>query len=232
MKINSALPKGDADGLTALEGQMLKKQKPIVALVILEPATIDEDLKTHDKSLKVSIRRIEALLPDDVEPASRLLQRAFESRTGETTLPIELEDDIKDALKGIDTYMPATEVQETVIDVPEGGYPKMTVPLLRALLKRRGLDHSQGTKTELIGRLEWSDASPEDAKPTNVTSIFNDGTVSSDVVDDEPIADEDVPMEYTKDGPEEEPTDYPEPEFDPASAGLEPVDVDSDEEDR
>lgn len=189
MKINSALPKGDADGLSGLEGQMLKKLKPVVALVILEPTVIDEDVKTHEKSLKVGIRRIEALLPDDIEAATRLLQRSFESRTGDSTLPIELEEDIRDALKGVDTYIPETsQEEEIVIEVPEGGYNAMTIKLLQALLKKRGLDHSKGTKTELVNRLVAHDEDPEAAKtPANVVSIFNDGStpVAADEVDDE-----------------------------------------------
>lgn len=183
MKLNSALPKGEADGLTALEGQMLKKQKPIVALVILEPAAVAEDLKTHDKELKVGIRRIEALLPEDVEAATRLIQRSYESRTGDATLPIELENDINEALKGVDTYVPETQA-EVVIDVPEGGYKAMTVPLLRNLLKSRGLDHSQATKTELIKRLDAADENPDAAAPKdNVVSIFNDGSTPPDAED-------------------------------------------------
>ena len=194
MKINSALPKGDADGLSGLEAQMLKKQKPVVALVILEPAVIDEDLKTHEKSLKVGIRRIEALLPEDVETAVRLISRSFESRTGDATLPIELENDIKDALKGVDTYIPETQVEE-VIEVPAGGYTKMNVPLLINLLKKRGLDHRQATKTELGARLEAADADPDGQAPkSNVTSIFMDGSTpppAEEGSEENPIDDDD-----------------------------------------
>jgi hypothetical protein len=224
MKINSALPKGDADGLSALEVQMLKKLKPVVALVILEPTVIDEDVKTHEKSLKVGIRRIEALLPDDLETATRLLQRSFEARTGDATLPIELEDDINDALKGVDTYIPETPaVQEEIIEVPEGGYSKMTVPLLINLLKKRGLNHSQATKTELIKRLEEGDANGGAPAPENVVSIFNDGSqpVPADAVDDEDAAweaaapsDEEEPPYDETDDSDFNPAEYDE-EHDP-----------------
>lgn len=228
MKLKAALPKGDADGLSAVEPQAIKKQKPIVALVILEPAKIDEDLHTREKELIVSIRRIEALLAEDVEAATRLLQRAFESRTGEATLPLELENDVKDALKGVEVYVPSTETAEPAPVVPDGGYAKMTVPKLRELLKARGLDHSQGTKTELVGRLEGADADVSET-PTNVTSLFNDGSayVLTDVVDadeqawddaapsDDDAPDEDVPEVETiaEEIGEPEPEDYtPDPD--------------------
>lgn len=217
MKLNSALPKGDADGLSGLEAQMIKKQKPVVAMVILEPAIIDEDLETHEKSLKVRIRRIEALLPDDVEAASRLLQRSFESRTGDSTLPIELENDIKEALKGVDTYVPETPI-EKVIDVPEGGYSEMTVPLLRELLKKRGLNHSQATKTELINRLKANDENPDAGKTSNVTSIFMDGSTPPADVDEPVDEDETTWNDAAPHADEDEdynPAEYPD-ELEPA----------------
>ncbi|AYD87401.1 hypothetical protein SEA_VALENTINIPUFF_107 [Microbacterium phage ValentiniPuff] len=220
MKINSALPKGEADGLSSLEAQMLKKLKPVVALVILEPTVIDEDVKTHEKSLKVGIRRIEALIPEDIETATRLVQRAFEARTGDATLPIELENDINEALKGVDTYIPETP-QEEVIEIPEGGYSKMTVALLRNLLKKRGLDHSQGTKTELVHRLEANDSDPEASKPkSNVVSIFNDGSApqpSDDEIDDEGRWNAAAPEPGDPEASDEEYVPVPEDaDFDPA----------------
>lgn len=233
MKIKTALPKGDANGLPAIEAQALKNQKPIVAIVILEPAEVNQDLHTKEKSLTTTIRRIEPLLQEDVQTATRLLQRSFEARTGETTLPIELEDDITDALKGVDTYVPATEtVEETVIDVPEGGYSKMTIPLLRALLKRRGLDHSAGTKLELVGRLETADADPDGATtPANVVSIFNDG--SSPVADADDVAWDDAGPHAAEDedfNPDEY-TASDEDDIDITAGGiLEPRDVDADED--
>lgn len=215
MKIKGTLPKGDADGITAIESVALKKQKPIVALVILEPAKIDQDLHTQEKELTVGIRRIEAVLPEDVEAVTRFIQRSFESRTGESTLPIELENDVKEALKGVENYVPETQPHgsgESLVGPPEGGYSTMKVAELRDRLKSRGLDHSQGTKTELIGRLEEADAATSETPTTNVVSLFADGSdpVPVDDVDDaewEAAAPEpgDLPAEYTDD-------DAPEPD--------------------
>lgn len=201
MKVKAGLPKGDADGLSAIEPQAIKKQKPIVALVILEPAKLDEDLHTREKELIVSIRRIEALLPEDVEAATRLLQRAFESRTGEATLPIELENDVKDALKGVELYVPNTAPDDGP-EVPEGGYEKMLVKDLRGLLKSRGLDHSQGTKTELVSRLTAADKDVS-VPPTTGAPLFS-GDTPPDAADIDD-ADWEAAAPVDEDAPDESP---------------------------
>lgn len=101
MKINGALPKGNADGLSHVETRVIQSRKMVAALVMLDPASIDEDVETGDKSVRMKIRRIEAILPEDVDAATRLLRRAFEDRTGQTTLPIEVEEDLDEALRGV-----------------------------------------------------------------------------------------------------------------------------------
>lgn len=218
MKIKSKLPSGDADGISAVEAVALKKKKPIVALVILEPDTVAKNLHSGEEELSVTIRRIEALLAEDVEAATRLLQRAFESRTGTATLPIELEEDVRDALKGVDTYVPETQTDdkpgESLVGPPEGKtYDEMLVKDLRDRLKRRGLDFSQGTKTELRNRLEAADAAAGDAPKSNVTSLFSDGGSYVHTDDDAPPAAEEADAEWDAAAPSAHP-DPEDPEYD------------------
>lgn len=99
MKLKSTLPKGDADGLTPLEGRLDAEGAPqqVVVLAILDVIARTESLVTHERELTLRLRRIEALLPGDSEHARRMLQRAFEQRTGVTTLPIDLEEDLRSA---------------------------------------------------------------------------------------------------------------------------------------
>ena len=108
MKLKAALPKGDADGLTPLDGRLDNEPgdapAQVVAIVILDVVSRTELLATHERELTLKMRRVEALLPEDAERASRMLQRAFEKRTGQTTLPIDLEDDVRSAF----TVDPAT----------------------------------------------------------------------------------------------------------------------------
>lgn len=101
MKLKAQLPKGDSDGLSPLEGKLDASAGQgsvrVVALAILDVAFRTEDVVTHERELTLRIRRIEALLPADAEAGARLLQRAFEDRTGVLTIPIDLEDDIRSA---------------------------------------------------------------------------------------------------------------------------------------
>jgi hypothetical protein len=244
MQLSGALPKGDNDGITSMESRLIKKPKGhIVALVILDAKKVETDVETGEKTAKLKIRRIESILPEDVETAAQLIRRSFESRTGETTLPIDLENDLKSALAGASLYEPSDEPAvsdsetsdaEEVIDVPEGGYGALTVPLLTALLRKRGLDATQGKKAELIDRLEAHDADPNASLPkTNVTNLFADGSTPdleknsgdawpqeapSDLIPAEQIdEDEDAYHDPSFDEPEEEPfmSDTPEYARDP-----------------
>lgn len=99
MKLKAALPKGDADGLTPLEGRLDAEDasQKVVVIAILDVISRTESLITRERELTTKVRRIEALLPGDAEHASRMLQRAFEERTGVVTLPIDLEDDLRSA---------------------------------------------------------------------------------------------------------------------------------------
>jgi hypothetical protein len=227
MKIKSALPKGDSNGISPLEPRIIKKSNPVVALVVLDEAGRYQDHETLEWEVTLRIRRIEALLAEDVEAATRLLQRAYESRTGESTLPLELENDIRDALKGVDLYVPETQQAEPMA-VPDGGYSAMKVPELLALLKGRGLDHSKGTKTELIGRLEGADAladSGEIERPSNVTSIFSDGS-------DYQPSDADAPPADDSEWEDADPANATPPEEIPEEPGysIDPEDADDREE--
>lgn len=108
MKLKSTLPKGDADGLTPFEGRLDAETEPgqVVAIVILDVIARTESLITNERELTLKMRRVEALLPGDVEHARRMLQRAFEARTGMTTLPIDLEEDLNSAFA--DAFDPET----------------------------------------------------------------------------------------------------------------------------
>ena len=104
MKLKSTLPKGDADGLSPLEGRLDATEPTgvpvqVVAIAILDVVSRTESLLTNERELTLKLRRVEAVVPDDAEHASRMLLRAFERRTGQTTLPIDLEDDLRSAFR-------------------------------------------------------------------------------------------------------------------------------------
>lgn len=101
MKIQGRLPAGDRDGLTALEPAVTKNRSSLVAIIVLDPKRIDEDVDTGHREAVMRIRSVEALLPEDIDAAIRLLRRAFEHRTGAVTLPIDLEDELRDVFATI-----------------------------------------------------------------------------------------------------------------------------------
>lgn len=93
MKLLGRLPKGNRDGLSPVEPQVTKHRVSVVAVVILEPARIAEDVDTGQQEATLRVRSIEAITTDaDALTARELMRRAFEDRTGAVTLPIDDDD--------------------------------------------------------------------------------------------------------------------------------------------
>lgn len=114
--LSGALPQGDGNGLAAIVADLTKDpRKRHVGVVILDAAKTVINNDTGDTVPTVRVRRIEIVTGDDVEPLRRLLERAFERRTGATTLPFDLEQDVRAAFDGID---PAAE--QTTLDGDDG----------------------------------------------------------------------------------------------------------------
>jgi len=105
IKKQSLLPPGDENGLTdyapqlVAEGEGLSPKRLRAALVIFDVKRVGVDSDTLDKLATVRFRRVEVLLPGDLGEAEKLIRRALEARSGQTTLPLELEDDIRQAFK-------------------------------------------------------------------------------------------------------------------------------------
>ena len=96
----SGAPEGDANGLAPylpdlLAGAEAGRLWPVVAVIDCAATTTDH--RKHARKPKIGIRRIEIVLPDDRATMARILARALEHRTGRTVLPIDLEDQIKQA---------------------------------------------------------------------------------------------------------------------------------------
>lgn len=107
-KIKGTLPKGDANGLDALAATLAadfadgSRRTRYLVLAVgcsdvhLERADNDEDPVTGKPlppgiTATARIRRIEAVAPDDVDIAKRLLTRGMEARAGRVTLDYETE---------------------------------------------------------------------------------------------------------------------------------------------
>ncbi len=102
-KFSGTLPKGDANGLTALSNQLLKNPKGTHIIVgVIDVKTITTDVDTADQVATVRFRRVEAIDPEDADHAVRMMQRAAERRTGATMLPIEMEDEMRELMAALD----------------------------------------------------------------------------------------------------------------------------------
>lgn len=103
-KIASALPGGDANGLTAIARQLIDNPHEIhviIALVDCKRTTTDND--SGEVVPTARIRRIEALTDqDDMSLVQKMLRRAMERRTNKTVLPFDLEEDLRAAFGRVD----------------------------------------------------------------------------------------------------------------------------------
>jgi hypothetical protein len=102
--VSGALPKGEANGLLPYAQDMADHPRKIrVALILFDcPKTT---YKHDDETALVTarIRRLEVLSDSaDAAVVQRILMREYERRTGQTTLPFELETDIKTAFDAVD----------------------------------------------------------------------------------------------------------------------------------
>lgn len=105
VKRNALLPKGDENGLAAIAANLVAEAvgaeparlRAVIAIVDAKRVTIDAGL--HEEVVTVRFRRVEVLLADDLGQAEKLIRRALEHRSGETTLPLEMEDEIRQAFE-------------------------------------------------------------------------------------------------------------------------------------
>ena len=102
-KLSSALPGGDANGLTAIARPLIDNPHEvhvIIALVDCKASKIDHD--KGDIVPTARIRRVEVIGKHDRQLAQTMMRRALEARTGKTVLPFDLEEDLRAAFGRID----------------------------------------------------------------------------------------------------------------------------------
>lgn len=97
--LSGALPDGPSNGLAALAAEMVTRPAKVhIVLALVDVIRITEKVDDGTRVPTVRIRRIEAIRdPGDAMQMRKLLQREFERRTGQTVLPFELEEDIRQA---------------------------------------------------------------------------------------------------------------------------------------
>jgi hypothetical protein len=120
IKLTTKMPEGDANGLADPDVIRRIFDDPTqmrVGIVIFNAPKYDGDDAAEIETRKAQIVRIEAILDDtkgDASALQRLLMRAYERRTGATTLDAELEEDVRTAFDGINII--DLEAEETFPD--------------------------------------------------------------------------------------------------------------------
>lgn len=93
-KMSAGLPKGDENGLGVIARQLIEdphRVHAVICLIDCKRTTTDNDTGSTEPTAR--IRRIEVVPVDQLDVAERMIRRALETRTGATTLDIELEDE-------------------------------------------------------------------------------------------------------------------------------------------
>lgn len=104
VKLSSTLPKEDrTNGLGPIAQALVRDPDRFhVVLAVVDCKTITTDHSLGMVSATTRVRRIEAVLRDDLPAAERLMRRALEARSGHTVLPLDLEDDMRLAFQAIE----------------------------------------------------------------------------------------------------------------------------------
>lgn len=91
MKLTAKLPEADANGLTAVEAQMVDRPDRCVTIVaVVDVHKLTTDMDTGDVEPTVRIVSVEALTTDlDAKAARKLLDATHTRRTGRQTLPLD-----------------------------------------------------------------------------------------------------------------------------------------------
>ena len=107
VKTNAILPKGEENGLADIAGVLVAEgsgRAPMrlrAAIVIFDTKRVGIESDTHEEMATVRFRRVEVLLASDLPTAEKLIRRALETRSGQTTLELELEDEIRQAFESM-----------------------------------------------------------------------------------------------------------------------------------
>lgn len=103
VKRGALLPTGEENGLADVASQLVAQgtgrapHRLYAVIGIVDARRVAVDADSGAEVATVRFRRVEVLLPADLAAAEKLLRRALESRSGQTTLPLDLEDQIREA---------------------------------------------------------------------------------------------------------------------------------------
>lgn len=101
-KLAGTLPDNpEANGLDAIAPQLIAEPNQVhLAVMLIDCKEIKTMTDTGDEIPTARIRRVE-VITEDRDRVVQLLRRAMESRLGRTTLPLDMEDDLRALGEGL-----------------------------------------------------------------------------------------------------------------------------------
>jgi hypothetical protein len=98
IKGTALLPKGEANGFVAIAKELHDEPLKLrAALVVFNAKRGTDDYDSDDTVITVRVLRVARLLPQDLAHAEAMLRRSVEYDSGQTTLELDLEDEIRRA---------------------------------------------------------------------------------------------------------------------------------------
>lgn len=106
--LSGRLPVGESNGLGGIVADLVNDPEHVHVLVVLaDVIKVTRVVESGDTVPTLRVRRVEAIGDtDDRRTLERLLMREYERRTGQPTLPLELEDDVRSAFADLDAPPP------------------------------------------------------------------------------------------------------------------------------
>lgn len=100
VKLASALPDGESNGLIALVQHLINSPADLtLCVVLIDTMRLTTEMDNGDVIPTARVRRIEPVTDaEDQGVIRRIMARAQEARTGKTVLPYELESALRDAV--------------------------------------------------------------------------------------------------------------------------------------
>jgi hypothetical protein len=98
VRMSGAMPIGERNGLASLAHLLVEEPGAVrVAVVLVDAVKLTTDVSSGDTVPTVRIRAIEPISAHETDAAElhRLMRRAYERRTGQTELPLELERELE-----------------------------------------------------------------------------------------------------------------------------------------
>lgn len=102
-KLSSKLPDGDGNGLNTLARALIDSPHQVhVVIGLVDCMRTMTDTDTGEIIPTARLRRIEVIGDNDIDAAQQMMRRALEGRTGQTVLPLDLENDLRAAFGNVD----------------------------------------------------------------------------------------------------------------------------------